>query len=208
MEASLTRQVLLDPSRLHGTGGGFKLLEELDLPPGEHQVRVLVRNADTGDVALRVARMTVPAPGAASAPMLLPPVFLQESGEPWVLLSEEGGKAGDFPFTFQDHRFMPAAGPAVAKDRDRTILILGYGLPADGKGLRVRVVDALGKPVEGASFALEGRDPGGSGAPGALALRLSPKALEPGLYQVEVALAGITPWTRSARFRVVAGPGA
>ena len=92
VEASLSRQVLLDPSRLHGTGGGFKLLEELDLPPGEHQVRVLVRNADTGDVALRTARVTVPAPGAAAAPMLLPPVFLQESGEPWVLLREEEGR--------------------------------------------------------------------------------------------------------------------
>ncbi|MGD2115214.1 MAG: VWA domain-containing protein, partial [Acidobacteriota bacterium] len=39
VEAVRTREVLLDPSRMTSLAGGYKLIETLDLPPGEHQVR-------------------------------------------------------------------------------------------------------------------------------------------------------------------------
>jgi len=209
VEAAITRQLPLDPSRLPSPAGGFKLIELLELPAGEHQVRTLVRNADTGQVSLRTARVVVPRSGD-TAPHLLPPVFVQEANEPWLLVGHESGEgqAGDpFPFQFQRHRFLPSAGPVLERDAHRPLLLLGYGLPADGKGLRVRVVDALGDPVQGATFAVAGREAGAPGAPDVIALNLAPGTLQPGTYQVEAAMTGGTGWVKGARFRVVEGAG-
>jgi hypothetical protein len=194
--------------------GGYKLIETLDLPPGEHQVRVLVRNVDSGQVALRLASVTVPWPGDR-ATHLLQPVFVQESGEPWVLVSEadeateeetaEGIRRTErFPFTFRQRRFLPALAPVVKRGESRPVLIMGYGLPVDGRGLRVRVVDVGGRPVEGAGFSLAGREMGGAGTPDVIALDLQPGALPPGTYSVEASVAGLSGWSRGARFRVVA----
>lgn len=207
VEAALSRQLPLDPSRLPSPVGGFKLIERLELPAGEHQVRTLVRNADTGQVSLRTARVVVPRPDD-TAPYLLPPVFVQGAKEPWLLVGDEPGRAKTdepFPFQFQRHRFLPSAGPVLDRDAHRPLLLLGYGLPADGKGLRVRVVDASGDSVQGASFALTGREAGAPGAPDVIALNFTPGDLEPGTYQVEAAMAGGAGWIKGARFRVVGG---
>ena len=200
VEAARSRDLLLDPSRLPSLSGGFKLLEELQLPAGHHQVRVLVRNADTGQVALRVIPVTVPRPEDRTA-LLLPPLFVQEAGAPWLLVREEAPSS--YPFTYGGRDFVPAVGPVLERDESRALLLMGFGLPQDGKGLRVRVVDALGRPVQGAVFALAGRETGAEGAPDTVALNLEPAELAPGTYGVEARVEGGGGWVRGARFRVV-----
>ena len=210
--ASQSRQLLLDPSRLPDPSGGFKVVEEIELPPGEHQVRVLVRAADTGRVALRTASVTVPAgPAEPGSPLLLPPIFVQGAGEPWLLVREappgpgegeaEGGET-DFPFVFQGRRFLPAAAPSIAEGGGTVVLVLGYGLPENGEGLRVRVVDLAGETAQGAELGLVGREQGLLGAADAVALQLATAGLEPGYYVVEVGIPGQAPWTRGGRFQV------
>lgn len=199
VEAARSRQLLLDPSRLPSLVGGFKLLEDLQLPAGPHQVRVLVRNADTGQIALRVVPVTVPRPEDHEA-LLLPPVFVQEAGAPWLLVREEASSS--YPFHFGGHEFVPSVGPVLKRDESRALLLMGFGLPRDGKGLRVRVVDAIGRPVQGAVFALSGRESGRDGAPDVVALNLAASGLEPGTYGVEATVEGGSGWVRGARFRV------
>jgi len=198
VEAARSRELVLDPSRLPSLAGGFKLLEDLQLPAGSHQVRVLVRNADSGQVALRVVPVTVPRLEDRTA-LLLPPVFVQEAGAPWLLVREEA--SASYPFNFNGHDFVPAVGPVIQRDESRALLLMGFGLPQDGKGLRVRVVDALGHPVQGAVFALAGRKAGGEGVPDTVALNLKPAELTPGTYGVEARIDGAG-WVRGAHFRV------
>lgn len=221
VEGARSRRVVLDPSRMTSLTGGYKMIEELDLPPGEHQIRVLVRNVDTGEVALRVTEVKIPWPGARDA-QLLPPVFVQESEEPWVLVTEkpdeESGVQGEaepaaergvrrtkrFPFMFQERRFLPAVAPVVRRGGSRPLLIMGFGLPQGGQGVQVRILDATGQPVQGAEFALAGRQPGRAGAPDVVALDLRPGTLPPGTYSVEASVAGVPGWSPASRFRVVA----
>jgi hypothetical protein len=149
---------------------------------------------------------------------MLRPVFVQESEEPWVLVSEvekaseEEAETGihrteRFPFTFQQRRFLPALTPVVRRGESRPLLIMGFGLPADGQGLRVRILDAAGRPVQGAGFSLAGREKGAAGAPDVIALDLRPGVLPAGTYSVEASVAGLSGWSRGARFRVVEGAG-
>lgn len=214
--ASLSRQLLLDPSRLPSADGGFKVVEQLDLLPGQHQVRVLLHVAGSGRVAMHTAILNVPASAAEPAqPFLLPPLFVQEPGEPWLLVRESEGARepgasgrgrddGEFPFVYEGRRFVPAASPTFSGAAARLLLVQGYGLPAGGEGLRVRVVNPLGDTVPGAKLELVGREQGQHGAPDAIALRLSTEALEPGRYAVEVGIPGRTPWTRGGPFLVAA----
>ena len=57
---------------------GFKYWGELDLPPGKYLIRVLVRNGMTGDSALRLVELQVPATDDQE-PYLLPPLFPRTS---------------------------------------------------------------------------------------------------------------------------------
>jgi len=215
VEAAKARRLMLEPSDTTTPGGGYKLIEDLRLPPGKHEVRVLVRDTASGRVALRTVPMSIPLPGDR-ATHLLPPLFMQRPDESWVLVSdrpadeeaEDGaGSGGRFPFKFQDHRFLPSVVPVMTGDESQPILIVGFGLPEDGKDLRVRVVDAGGLPVPGAAFAMAGREQGSPGAPDRIALDLRPGDLLPGTYSVEASVVGVSGWSPGARFRIVDGDG-
>jgi len=199
-------QILLDPSKLPSPDGGFKILDEIELPPGELQVRVLVHSLDTGRTALRVVPVTVPRSGDLFG-VLLPPTFVQVAGEPWILVrkSADTGKkrAESYPFVFQKAHFVPATVPSVEREGSRPLMVMGYGLPQSEFGLRVRVLDAEGKQVDGVRAVFAGRQEGEAGTPDILAIDLRPGPLAPGTYALEVGLPGVAGWSASARFRVV-----
>lgn len=205
VEAARSRRFVLDPAGLPSLEGGFKLLEVIELPPGEHQIRVLVRNVETGAVALRVASLIVP-DGGGAVEGILPPIFVQAADDPWLLVNqgrEDGAASGrPFPYRFRERDFLPAAAPVVEPGDGRVLFLMGYGLPQEVQGLRLRVVDLQGQAVDGVRFALEGTDPGGAGVPTVIALQVQVEDLSPGTYRVEAAWSGIAGWTPGLPFRV------
>ena len=94
---------------------GLKFFGHLDLLPGDYSVRVLVRNAVTGQTGLEVVPVTVPA-FAEAGPVLLPPLF-PEPPTRWVLVPESlppGEARPEYPFMQQQQPYVPASRPTVA----------------------------------------------------------------------------------------------
>ncbi|NHZ73027.1 MAG: VWA domain-containing protein, partial [Nitrospirae bacterium] len=76
--------------------GGVRFLGELSLPPGDFQLRTLVRNLRSGKVSVSTTRLLVPAV-SDQTPHLGAPLFVDESGE-WLLLADpstQGSEDGD-----------------------------------------------------------------------------------------------------------------
>jgi len=83
-----TQLVSLDVSRgkesfIHG---GVKYYGQLFLQPGDHMVRVLVRNSTTGRTGVETVSVGVPSYESQPA-VILPPLFL-EPQDRWVLVRE------------------------------------------------------------------------------------------------------------------------
>lgn len=141
---------------------GFKFWGNLELPPGEYSVRVLVRNGESGDSGLRVARVSVPVPGSDQA-LLLPP-FLPEPGGKWLLGREQNADPTQFsyPFMLGEKAFIPAAKPVIAGSETATVSLIGYNLGGGSLAARAELFTLDGNPVEGAEIQLqdrlEGRD--------------------------------------------------
>lgn len=189
--------------------GSVVLYGELDLAPGEYQVRSLVRNVDDGRVTLRNTPVRVP-DAAAGAPTLLEPIFAdvvdpdaEESGT--RILVRDVGEGEGYPFTFGDKRFLPRVGPALAQGAEMTLISRGLWSERP-EGLRVLVFDRNGFPAPGTTVRFLGLDEQSSGAVRQLALAFRPSGLPPGDYQLRLVFkdpAGATVSSPPAPFRVV-----
>jgi len=166
---SLSRDELAVGAGRTGDGprawAGVKFLGSLDVPPGEWSVRVLVRQRQSGRVALRAIPVTAPDFSSGPAePVLLPPLF-PEPSERWTLVRRSGpaDRPGTFPLDLD--AALPGAGRLVPSTRPvvepggRAFYLVGRGLP---------------EPQE-----TTGEDPGADGEPGWLA-RVYRPGTEPG----------------------------
>lgn len=189
--------------------GSVVFYGELDLPPGEYQVRALVRNVDDGRVTLRNTRVRVPE-ATAGAPTLLEPIFAdvvdrgaEESGTRILVRDVAGGEG--YPFTFGGSRFLPRVGPALAQNAETTVISRGLWSEAP-QGLQALVFDRNGFPAPGASVRFLGLDEASGGAVRQLALAFRPAGLPPGDYQLRLVFkdsGGGTVSSPPAPFRVV-----
>lgn len=111
----IAQGVILD-SQAHAarlTEAGFKFIGGTRLAPGKFNLRVMVREQDTGHFFLSSARIEVP-PQAMELPYLQPPVFEEEQGH-WVVTHQDGLSLGDgseLP-TFR----VPSARPVLIQGR-------------------------------------------------------------------------------------------
>jgi hypothetical protein len=133
------RELRVDPGRSSAAliSGGLKYYGHFDLPPGEHVLRVLVRQEGDGRMGAAHLPLTVPDYSAASA-TLLPPFFFDRPGR-WTLVRERGETTADgsvvYPFVAGGDPFVPQADPSFrAGDKPRFCLI-AYHL--GGKQLEV-----------------------------------------------------------------------
>lgn len=114
---------------------GVKFLGSLDVPPGEWSVRVLVRQRQSGRIALRAIPVTAPDFSSdPPEPVLLPPLF-PEPSERWTLVRRSGpaDRPGTFPLDLD--AALPGAGRLVPSTRPvvepggRAFYLVGRGLP-------------------------------------------------------------------------------
>ena len=171
---------------------GLKYYGHLELHPGDHLVRVLVRNSVTGSTGVETVELHVPT-FSAGEPTLLPPFFHEEPGS-WFLVREQPpdqyAKTTVYPFTVNGEPYVPSAAPLVetrAHGHSRLCLV-GYNLGAGKLGLQATVRDPRGEPVEGGALRLQERTVTGIPGLDKLVAAFDPVDLPAGDYTLEVAV--------------------
>jgi VWFA-related protein len=176
---------------------GLRYYGELRLPPGVFRLRTLVRNANTGHMGLTVSEVRVPA-FASAEPYLLPPVFLEGSGD-WILV-QGAGKASpnDSPgpnpfFALAMDGLSPAALPRVWPGGAARLCLVAYhfGRPGGPDDLKIgsQILDEGGQPVESVRLAvLAMTAPDTDGKRTLVASFAAPAGLARGRYSLRVFL--------------------
>ncbi len=202
------QQLQLDAERTAtATAGGLRFVGDLQLPPGEHVLRLLVRGGATGKTTLRVVPLTVPSPERI-AKRLLQPFFIAGDGAALTVREAAAAPADDaYPFRLGEQPFVPEPDPLLAAGEDVRLFLAGYQLATGDLRLRGKVLGADGKEVAGGVLTGLGRVTAGDGLDRVLAT-FRPEGLAPGAYRLVVTL--IEPrggaLTASAPFRVSGGP--
>jgi VWFA-related protein len=189
--------------------GGIKFYGHLDLPPGEYNVRVLVRNGGTGAYGLRSQPLVVPA-FADPAAVLLQPFFPEASGR-WVMVRESGRgeqQTAPYPFVVQERAYIPASRPVLAAGQAAAVALVGYHLPAGGFKAEARVLGADGKDLGEGDLKLGQREnPDAEGEDRLTATFRPPAGLGPGEYQLVIVLTDAQGVAHNSATRfVVPGP--
>jgi VWFA-related protein len=173
---------------------GLKFFGHLDLPPGEYNVRVLVRNGATGAYGLRAQPLVVPAFGQPAA-VLLPPFFPEAPGR-WVMVREaprdkqnQPQEPPPYPFVVQERAYIPSSRPVLAAGQEAAVALVGYNLPAGGLKAQARVLAPDGRDLGEGDLKIARREsPDAAGEDRLTATFRPPQGLVPGEYQLVIVL--------------------
>lgn len=169
---------------------GIKFYGQLFLPPGEHTLRVLVRDGENGRFGVTVAALSVPEP---SAPAALPPLFLDD-GRQWIMVkarprsAEE--EAADYPFAIGGEAFVPAALAGLRSGEPAKVCLIAYNFggtaPLSYTG---RILGVDGKPHGKVSLELvKASEKGERAGARKYLVTFRPSGLDPGRYALAVTL--------------------
>lgn len=182
---------------------GLKYYGHLELLPGDHLVRVLVRNSATGNTGVEAVELHVPSFGSGE-PTLLPPFFHEEAGS-WFLVREQPAdqyaKTTVYPFTVNGEPYVPSVVPLVRSGRTGTgaeICLVGYNLGQGDLDLEATVTTSAGERVEGGELSLRERTVTGIPGLDKLVAAFDPTDLPNGDYTLEVAVIEAATQARSA----------
>jgi VWFA-related protein len=173
------QSVDMDPVRVGGrlAQGGVRVLGKLDLPPGEHRLRVLVRDRHDG----RSSLLTIPL--ATSSESRIDALFLPPAEDPWLVV-----RPADPTFDLHGRTVLPAAQASLPAAGEAQLLVVGHGLAGEEAVLRGRILDSAGKPATGGEVELLAVTPGESGEPDMVVGKLNAGTLPPGTYLLELRL--------------------
>ena len=182
VESFFHQNVGLDLTQVQGSleETGLKFYGGLRLDPGEHLIRVLVRDLASGRLSLRTVPVTVP-DFSGEDPVLLTPLFPVDFAD-WIMVRQEDAARYPYPFTVGEQSYVPAARPVVASSGSAQFFLLGYNLSPDSLALEVSVTTADGQPVEGAQVAFVERSETGQPDQERLVLTLQSEGLAAGEY--------------------------
>ncbi len=167
----LTQNLVLDLSRVGPqlTASGIKFYGDLHLPPGTFWLKVLVRNAETGQNGLVIVPITVP-PKETGPLFALAPLFHETPGK-WLMVKAAPRTAGPppepYPFVTQGESFIPAADPVLEPGAPTNLTLFVYNSGAQAEldvrgevrnksGVRVSDADII--PVSATHSATAGPD--------------------------------------------------
>jgi len=172
---------------------GVKYYGHLELAPGSYLLRVLVRNAETGRTGVVASQLEIPHYDAEAGPTLLPPFFMDDPVDKWLLLRYRGedddGISVIYPFTLKGQPFVPAARPALRAGQPVDFCLMTYNLGAGDPDLEAWVAgpDGEERPANGRLSLVERTITGISGFD-KLVARFRPKDLATGEYTLRVAV--------------------
>lgn len=195
MQDFFNQRVALDvdkpKSRQAMMEGGIKYYGHFELPPGDYQVRVLVRNADTGRTGVETVQVQVPA-YAQAEPVLLPPFFMEDR-QKWLLVREQEGGGQQqsvvYPFTVDGEPYVPSARPVLSNETPARLCLVAYNLGKGDLAVKGEVLAADGKSalLPGRLSKVERRPTGIQGLD-KLVATFDPAGLKAGDYVLQVAV--------------------
>lgn len=148
--AFFTKTLGLDLGKLGatlGAGGGIRFVGQLQLPPGEHSLRVLVREPLGGASRLEVRRIEVP--DSPVEPVLIGP-FVEDHRPGWVRI-DDGGPDNSDPFAMGRPGALPAVRPALPASGRTAVVLLASGVSSGPLRLEGALKDSTGAPALGGS---------------------------------------------------------
>ena len=176
--------------------GGMKLFATMTLPPGEWDLRSLVRNTYSGHYGIATARVAVPAAEAASR--ALSAAFVDRAVYPWLLVRDtSSGQAGDYPFALGEQVLLPIGAARLGAGTEQAVWVATAAGTGDDAALEGVVRSADGTVVATAELPLLARQEA-EGGERLLAGFTPPDELAAGPYTLEVRLAGGTTATGGA----------
>lgn len=177
--------------RLKIEEAGVKYYGHVELAPGKHLLRVLVRNGETGKTGVVASSIEIPEFEKAET-RLLPPFFSDSPTNKWVLMRDQSRESSDgrtvpYPFTINGEPFVPSARPALQTGEAVEFCLMTYNLSAGDPALEAWVVGpdgteqkAVGQLVERTITGISGFDK--------LRAQFRPKNLKGGEYRLRVSL--------------------
>jgi hypothetical protein len=189
----------------HLSEGGLRFFGELALPPGDFQLRVMVRNLRSGEVSVSTTRLLVP-DASEMALHVGAPLFVDNSGQ-WLMLTDPSTQTagrGDL-LVAGESRFMPLVKPALAAGSQASVLIPALMSGNVHLGIEARILTLGGEPVEAPEVLWHEFLPTGFGGTRWIPGTFSTQGLEAGDYRLEVRASGPgndTAQTRSTDFTI------
>ena len=171
---------------------GLKFFGDLEVPPGEYTLRVLVRDARNGRSVTRTLPLTVPELGSGQL-ALAPPLFPETSND-WLVVQEAEGaeerQARPFPFKLRGNPYLPSARPVIPADGPSQFVLMAYNLGTGGIPLTTQFITPEGERVEGPSVSFVERESADHPGTTQLILALDPNGIPPGEYRMVTSLKG------------------
>ena len=161
--------------------GGVRVLGRLDLPAGEHRLRVLVRDRSSGRSSLLSVPVSLSATTAEAGAARIDALFLPPPEDPWLLV-----RPADAAFDLHGRSVLPAAHGAVPAAGETQVLLVGSGFTGQGAWIKGRILTADGKAAADGGLELLTITPGESGEPDLVVGRLRAGSLPPGSYLLEL----------------------
>jgi VWFA-related protein len=171
--------------------GGIKYYGHFDLAPGQYDVRVLVRNTDTGRTGVQTAHIEVPTYDQAR-PVLLPPFFMEDR-QKWLLVRETDHQNGQqssviYPFTVEGEPYVPAARPTLRRESPTKLCLVAYNLGKGDLAVQGQVVAADGTTLPLGRLSKVQRTATGIQGLDKLVATFDPGGLNAGSYVLKVAV--------------------
>jgi VWFA-related protein len=186
----LAQQVTLDVGKLGEemlAGKSFDVFSDLSLPPGKYQLRVMLRQRQTGRQVLKTLPLEVP-DLEADGPSLSA-LMMVAHREPLLIREKAGANVVPYPFVVgEGQEFFPDVAPLLEGADTRRLTLFGYGLQAEGYKLSIQLTKTTGETIEG-NLKLVGAAPTEPDGLDRLYLLLDPAGLAPGAYHLVASIA-------------------
>ncbi len=169
---------------------GLKYFGHLDLPPGDYEVRVFVRNLKSSQSTLKILPLTVPDFGKRQ-PFLSQPLTAQS--QQWVMVREEASRQRDVPYPFMrgEEPYIPSARLRLARSGEAEVTVPAHFLWSGEPEADARLVTDAGQVVDAAEL-VDIQQLKGPGGADSLVLKIKTNGVAPGSYRLEVEISDPT----------------
>lgn len=163
------------------TEEGIRYYGTLLLPPGDYEIKSLVRIEETNRMGFVREDLTVP---DFAAPTVTKPLIFGGGGD-WLMLRDEGLAAIEYPFVVGGESFIPRVERTLSPNENYRMALFTYNVPPEKLGLA-----AVVRPETGASqpakISLVGRTPQDDKGGVKYLFEFDPENLAAGSYDLEI----------------------